>query len=280
VTIIDTPGLFDSKGRDNWHYTYMINYIKQLKSLNGILIVINGQDPRCSDDFQTMLRQICNVFRYETFTNIGIVFSRYFGPRKKIKKESKEFVNKCKEVIEEFFNKKLENSLKYYFIDSDYRYLDKKSCEDDDEDEDEDEDDKKEFEKRANEAKETRLKILQWMNGLTFVNTKELPVKNIDYRREYVITKSEAKNYTTDEYEIEEIKKLKRHCAENLKGKEIYLSDWEVYDTVINKTPIKNTPLWKKIVGGVLTIGGVVAAPFTGGSSLLVTGAGVVTMVP
>ena len=207
VTIIDTPGLFDSKGRDNLHYTYMINYIKQLKTLNGILIVVNGQDPRCSEDFQTMLRQICNVFRYETFTNIGIVFSRYFGPKKKIKKNSEEFVNKCKEIIEGFFKKKLENSLKYYFIDSNYRYLDKKSCEDDDEEEDEDD----AFEKKANEAKETRFKILQWMNGLTFVNVKELPVKNINHKREYEITKSESRNYTTDEYEIEEIKKLKRH---------------------------------------------------------------------
>ena len=118
------------------------------------------------------------------------------------------------------------------------------------------------------------------MNGLTFVNVKELPVKNINHKREYEITKSESRNYTTDEYEIEEIKKLKRHCAENLMGEEIYLSDWEVYDTVTNKTPIKKTPLWKKIIGGILSIGGVVAAPFTGGASLLVTGAGVATMVP
>ncbi len=48
VTIIDTPGLFDSKGRDDFHYNYMINYIKQLENLNGILIVINGQECRMS----------------------------------------------------------------------------------------------------------------------------------------------------------------------------------------------------------------------------------------
>lgn len=276
VTIYDTPGLFDSKGRDDFHYNYMINYIKQLENLNGILIVINGQECRMSSDFQTMLQQICNVFRYETFKNIGIVFSKYYKKKKKIKKNSEEFVEQCKTLIENFFKQKLEDSLKYFFIDSDFSYLDKNGCQD----EDDDEEDVKNFEKNAEEAKETRFKILQWMNSLTFVNCKELPVKNINHKREYFIYDSETRKYTTDEYEIEEIKKKKRFCAENLKGEEIYLDDWVVYDTAINKTPIKKTPFWKKIVGGVLAIGGVVAAPFTGGTSLIVTGAGVTTMIP
>ena len=132
VTIIATPGLFDSKGRDNSHYKYMIEYIKTLENLNGILIVVNGQECRFSSDFQTMLQQICNVFRYETFKNIGIVFSKYYKKKKAIKKNAEDFVNKSKEVIEKFFKKKLENSLNYFFIDSDFRYLDKDSCEDDD----------------------------------------------------------------------------------------------------------------------------------------------------
>ena len=118
------------------------------------------------------------------------------------------------------------------------------------------------------------------MNGLTFVNCQELPVKNINHRREYYISNSDTRKYTTDEYEIEEIIKKKRLCAENLQGIEIYLSDWFPYGKAINKTPLKKTPFWKKIVGGVLAVGGVVAAPFTGGASLLVTGAGVTTMIP
>ena len=278
ISIIDTPGLFDSKGRDDFHYDYMIKYIKQLETLNGILIVINGQECRMSSDFQTMLMKICNVFRYETFKNIGIVFSKYYKKKKKIKKNSEEFVNECKNIIEKFFGKQLENSLKYYFIDSDFSYLDKEGSKD--EDDEEEEEDKKTFEKNAEEARLTRFKILQWMNGLTFVNCKELPVKNINHKREYYIYDSDTTKYTTDEYEVEEIKKKKRFCAENLKGEEIYLEDWKVYDTAVNKTPIPKTPFWKKIVGGVLAIGGVVAAPFTGGSSLLVTGAGITTMIP
>ena len=80
VTIIDSPWLFYSKGRDNEHYKQMITYIKCLSKLNGILIVINSQDTRFSADMQDMIRTICNSFNFETlkihyhYQNILLIF--------------------------------------------------------------------------------------------------------------------------------------------------------------------------------------------------------------
>ena len=88
ITIIDSPGLLDSKGRDNEHYKQMITYIKCLKELNGILIVINCQDTRFSSEMQDMIRIICNNFNYETMkNNIGFVFTKFYAKSEKKKKK-------------------------------------------------------------------------------------------------------------------------------------------------------------------------------------------------
>jgi predicted GTPase len=77
ITIIDSPGL-DSEGRDNEHYNQMITYIKCLKELNGILIVISCRDIRFSSEMKDMIRIICNIFNYETIkNNIGFVFTKF-----------------------------------------------------------------------------------------------------------------------------------------------------------------------------------------------------------
>lgn len=86
LSVIDTPGLADSDGKDNEHYQHMINYIKSCENLNGILIVINSQETRFAEDIQTIIKLICNVFYYETFKNIGIVFTKFYG-KKKLKQE-------------------------------------------------------------------------------------------------------------------------------------------------------------------------------------------------
>jgi predicted GTPase len=39
---IDTPGLGDSEGRDTQHIANMVAKLKELKSVNGFLIVFNG----------------------------------------------------------------------------------------------------------------------------------------------------------------------------------------------------------------------------------------------
>lgn len=253
LSIIDTPGLEDSKGRDNEHYEDMIKYIKGLKNLNGILLVINCQETRFSQEIQTMIKKICNVFYFETFKNVGIVFTKYYGGKKdkeKIKKSKTEFVSKLKSMVEDWFNKKLENSFECFFINSGFEEMD-------------------------DESKQTRFLILKWMNTLTYINCTQLKVKNINHKEEYYKYDQEYIESIEGDYTIKKTIKKRRFCAKNLDDKEIEIGDWETYDTNTDRYPIKKSSLWKKIVGGALAVTGVIAAPFSGGSSLAATAGGI-----
>ena len=57
LTIIDTPDFFslEEKQKDLENLIY---YIKSLGELNGIIIVMNSQEKRFSEDIQTMLKMI------------------------------------------------------------------------------------------------------------------------------------------------------------------------------------------------------------------------------
>lgn len=81
LTIIDSPGLLDSgndgnKNKDVKHYRQLMYYIKSLVELNGIIIVMNSQDMKISEDIQSMLKMICNTFEYKHFKFISFVFTK------------------------------------------------------------------------------------------------------------------------------------------------------------------------------------------------------------
>lgn len=248
LTIIDTPGFSDSNGKDkdNEHMSFMIKYIKQLQYLNGILIVISCYTIRSSTDFKNMIKQICNIFHFETFQNIGIVFSNYCGkPKKKeeLKKNKIEFVEELKKVIEKFYRKKLEHSLQYFFIDSDLDDIDE-------------------------ESNEERYKIIMWMNGLTYINSFQVSeVKDINHKSEKWVYYSEQREYVKDDYQIKEITKKRKLIAIDLDDNEIDMNKIEDCGTSVVKIPIKKS-LWQKILGGILIVGGILAAPFSAGATL------------
>ena len=280
--VIDTPGLSDSKNRDEKHYKDLIEQIKNFKYLNGILIVVNSQDPRFSGDIQLTLKKICNTFPFEDFKNVGFVFSKYFcsnkkNDKKKIEKKLKElrdssikFVNLSKNLIEEFYKQKIGNRLKYFFIDSDFDNL---------EDIDNIENITDEDDENFMDPNITRIKIFKWINTLTFINTIELPSKNINYKKEILKTDSVQKEYIEGDYKIVETIKMKKRCAIDYDDKVFDLEDWNPYDTIKEKTPINKSSGWKTIVGGLLTIGGIIGAPFTFGGTLAGTAGGVALMI-
>ena len=128
LTIIDSPGLLDSgndanKNKDVEHYKELVYFIKSLKNLNGIIIVMNSQEMKISEDIQTMLKMICNTFEYRYFNNISFVFTNFYGYRKeleKIRNNKEEFVMQAKELIKKFYGKnELPGTLPYFFINSD-----------------------------------------------------------------------------------------------------------------------------------------------------------------
>ena len=83
LTIIDTPDFFsfEEKNKDLENYKNLIYYIKSLGELNGIIIVMNSQEKRFSEDIQTMLKMICNTFEYRHFKYISFVFTKFIGKK-------------------------------------------------------------------------------------------------------------------------------------------------------------------------------------------------------
>lgn len=82
LDIIDTPGLLDSKGRDEALSEEMVSYVKDLrdnknKDLNLILVVLNFFQKRFNSSTQNMIQFLCNIFKKDLIHNIGIVFTRY-----------------------------------------------------------------------------------------------------------------------------------------------------------------------------------------------------------
>lgn len=126
ISIVDTPGLQDSKGRDRIHYEKMLKIIKQMESLHFILIVLNFTCPRLTSSLKYMIKFLCNVFPKNFAHHIGIVFTHYdhdyqmkinknkSDPREKRKKLIKETM----ELISQTTNEELFLGPPVYYLDS------------------------------------------------------------------------------------------------------------------------------------------------------------------
>ena len=99
ISVVDTPGLQDSKGRDKQHYDQMLQIIKQMKKLHFILVVLNFTSPRFTCSIQYMIKFLCNVFPKNFRHHIGIVFTNY-------NKDYQQKINKKKNVDPEVSRKK------------------------------------------------------------------------------------------------------------------------------------------------------------------------------
>ena len=207
---------------------------------------------------QDMIRTICNSFNFETLkNNIGFVFTKFYG-KEKIKEDIKKCkimeVMKCEKIIEDFYNKKLEKHMEYFFIDSD-------------------------LEEPDDFSKQSRIKIMMWMRELTYVNCQELELKdNINHKSEfYEYDKKESQREDND-FIYRYVDKLRRKCAIDINDKKITVEDCKKYeDTISYKIPKKKS-FWQKVLGVAFIVGGVIASPFSAGASLTGVTAGM-TMI-
>ena len=224
LTIIDSPGLLDSgndenKSKDVEHYQQLVYYIKSLGELNGIIIVMNSQEMRNSEDIQTMMKMICNTFEYKNFKFISFVFTKFTGKKKeleKIKKNKIEFVEQTKELIKKFYGKnELPGTLPYFFIDSD-------------------------LEEPDDDSVLEREKIIQWASGLPPFNFKELEVKDPRYKK--VLEKYDNEEITTedDDYIYKETIVYKFKTAIDLNDNVVPIGSKEEIRRVKNKFPKRN----------------------------------------
>ena len=221
LTIIDSPGLLDSgndanKNKDAEHYEKLLYTIKSLNNLNGIIIVMNSQDMKFSEDIRTMLKMICNTFEHRHFKYISFVFTKFFGKKKeleKIRKNKEEFVKQTKELIKKFYGKnELPGTLPYFFIDSDL-----------------DEPDKDSLEAREN--------IIAWASGLPIFNPKDLEIKDPRYKRILVEYDNETITTEDEDYVYKETIVYEFKTAIDLNDNKVPYGSKKVLRRVTNKFP-------------------------------------------
>ena len=123
--VIDTPGLQDTEGADRAHMIQLIQYVKEHKELNAIVVVFNYQQVRFPYNIQTMLKLFCNIFPMKDVgKHIALVFTNAFTRRgfltneQKLEKSSK-ILPEFKRVIKEASGTELPNNIPTAFVDMD-----------------------------------------------------------------------------------------------------------------------------------------------------------------
>ena len=154
--------------------------------------------------------------------------------------------------VEDFYGKKLDYTLPYYFIDSDLEEVDEKSI-------------------------EVREEILNWAKGLPPFNIKDLEIKDPRYKKQYEDYDNDRKYSEDSDYEYTTIIQYKIIKAIDLNNNIITLSDRIEIGRTTTSHPKKKS-LWTKIVGGAMIGAGVLAAPFSLGATLVGVGGGIATI--
>ena len=83
LTIIDTPGFCSLNGYYEYDDNNDILFIKEIKeyidkskNIRAILIVINSQEVRITNDFKNLIKMIYNNFKYDILYHISFVFTK------------------------------------------------------------------------------------------------------------------------------------------------------------------------------------------------------------
>lgn len=134
IFVIDTPGLSDSRAEDKKHIVDMVNYIKDHKDIQAIIIVFNFNQDRLASYLITMIKIFNDIFQNDDFWyHVGFVFTKYYkGMREKFKekkqKKKEKYIGLISELVKECQKQgpKIFNS---YFIDSDMDQEDDESME-------------------------------------------------------------------------------------------------------------------------------------------------------
>ena len=220
IFVIDTPGLQDTEEEDKKILEQMADYVRNHKSLNAIIIVLNFQTDRLSNYIQDMLKIFINMFPIPNFwDHVSFVFTHYYDEMIKIneKKKPNKIEKFTKLIIElmESFQKIIkditipnESNFRFYFVDTEMENLE---------------------DKNTNSIDEIN-RLVGWASSLeTFETDKIEKVDNkvISVRYEYDTKKTGStmkKNIETVYYV-----KIKRKIEKLYSGKESF-NPWEEVD--------------------------------------------------
>lgn len=213
IRVIDTPGINDSKGRDQEHYEDIIRFIKD-KNINSLLMVINYNETRISSDIQEILKIYCNILNFGFFSHFGLAFTKTYIPQKILEKSKPqkiyEYQTKFKEIIQNFYKKELYYDIPCFFLDSDLEEANKNSLKE-------------------------RENIISWSKSLSILDTKNLCIKKdlkiisekMDYKTNYDVDIDGC-------YKIQKWDYYKRTIKVDIHGRTIY-GDWKWYDSSRNR---------------------------------------------
>ena len=80
VYIIDTPGLYDSHGRDNVHLLEMTNFIRNRRDLKSFLITLNFNNDRIDEANLRLFQILSNMYPGKKWYNhICVVWTKYYS---------------------------------------------------------------------------------------------------------------------------------------------------------------------------------------------------------
>ena len=220
IFVIDTPGLQDTEEEDKKILWQMADYVRNHKSLNAIIIVLNFQTDRLSNYIQDMLKIFINMFPIPNFwDHVSFVFTHYYNEMIEINEKKKpnkieKFTNLIMELMKSF--QKIikditipnKSNFRFYFVDTEMENLE---------------------DKNTNSIDEIN-RLVGWASSLkTFETDKIEKVDNkvISVRYEYDTKKTGStmkKNIETVYYV-----KLKRKIEKLYSGKESF-NPWEEVD--------------------------------------------------
>jgi len=242
----------------------MVAEIQKMKNLKGIIIVKDSNNIRFSTEFQEMIKTICSTFDDpKIFKNVSFVFTKFYMPeedKEEIMKVAKEdFIDKAKNLIVEYYGRDKVKDLKYSFESF---FINSKA--------------------KDNDSKVIREKIYIWAMGLARINAKDIPIKNPNFRYTKEDQDTQIDITEDDDYIYKTTTFYTFKYAIDINGKKVYIDSEE--NIICNpdkkkgrsntiKIPKKQS-LWKKILGGIAIGVGIIAAPFTGGASLALSGLG------
>ncbi|EMH72397.1 AIG1 family protein, putative [Entamoeba histolytica HM-1:IMSS-B] len=223
VFVIDTPGFYDSEGieKDNEHIEQMVEYIKNIKGVQAIVIVLNYNNKKLSSAVKTMIEIICNIFPiYDFWKHVCVVWTMCYNytPLKKLKQT----INTKKKL----YYKELSQFARE--ITGDLKIVLPMYCVDSVPDEDFD-----------NSRSENEIKdLLTWVHCLKPISVDKITVTDATYK---CITKEEKENTTIKEIKDDfiklEIDLSRREKKIGYRG-EVSYSDWEKVNSKIVLKPI------------------------------------------
>ena len=75
--VVDTPGFLDNRGSEEDKVNQMVKYLREeVKEVNAIVLVINGQRPRLNVATKDMLKQIQTIFSEKFWSHTMIEVTR------------------------------------------------------------------------------------------------------------------------------------------------------------------------------------------------------------